>query len=346
MEEPSFDAGRIIQELIPEKSSAEANFEEIDLAQLDQLWKDTNIGNFYKNLSQQEVQGVVPAYFRSFREASTYIDFKENLKNLGLNDQQKIIFLQSLGNDLGRIYNYDMLERDEYVKISEEDMFQALKGVREGGICGNIHTFMLTVAQELGIRDVWLQDGIVEFRPGVTNGHVWMGMIAKGAGGIDEIVYMDYDTVVPTGTLDPVKARGVMERYHRQISMFNSYVGGKDNVLLPVESFARRTLGRAAGISGSGAMLSENLESGAIRRDGGLELTLSNEITELKVSNGLVGMAFVHYEGQDNPYQAINDLSGLRASLRLGNNNVGAEFDTTVLHLNIKDLYNGIFSQN
>lgn len=344
MEDPPFNMERIAGELVPEESPVVSGFETVKLSELNQSWKNTDPGEFYRNLSQREIQGASLTYFHALREAHTYANFRENLKNLDLNDRQKMAFLQWLGNDLGRIYNYDMLAQGEHIKISEEDMFQALRGNNAGGICGNIHTFMLLVAQEMGFEDVWLESGLVGYDD--PSGHVWMGMIAKGADGKDQIVYMDYSRLIATGTLDPVKARGIMERNREQISLFNAELGTKGSVLTPVESLAQRSMKRASGIKGSDSMLRENLERGEISRPRGLELTLDRELTELKISNNTIGLAYVRYEDNNNPYQALHGLDGIRASLHLGGKNMGIDLDTTVLHLTIKDLEGGALQQN
>lgn len=321
---------------------------EISYAQEGKSFEEKDFSS--KRLSQGEysISGVDTILTKIMDSSSNSSEFFKMLQETEINESQKLALLQKLGHDLNKTYNYDMLEENKYMLVSDEKMFESLKlyfetgEIDPGGICGNIHTFLVKVAQNLGM-EAWLQNGLVDNED--LPSHVWAGLVAKGADGKEQIVFLDYETLIPTGTTNYRDALGIAERYHQQISAFNSYVGTTKKILFPVKSLAQEKIEEAAGVKGSGKILSERLEHGKIVREQGLNIKLSNETQEIKFSKDFLALAAIHYQDSGNPYQSLESLNALRASLRLGKEKFGLEFDTTFLNLNIKDLGEGVLAQ-
>lgn len=306
---------------------------------------------FYEGLSSDEYVDAKQTVGQLIKDSKNSSDFFASLSESQekLSQQEKLLLLQEMGSWAGATYNYDMLKQNQKVEVSDKKMFESIKLYYEtgridpSGICGNIHTFLAKIAQELGF-EAWLQNGLVEYEKPIS--HIWTGLIAEDAAGKKQIVFLDYNTLIPTGTLNYSEALGIFERHRKQISTFNSYVGATDKVLFPVKSLAQQKIESASGFKGSENILSERLEMGKIARERGLDIKLSNETKEIKFSKDSLALAYLNYQDSGNPYQSINDLNAMRASLRLGKEKFGVELDTTFLNLNIKDLENGILAQN
>src|SRR3989338_5423915 len=346
-----FDWRRIVKEVDAPRVDKTEETESIDInpSFWDSKIKETR---FYNRLEKKDYNEAMNSLYSSVYKSKDYKSFEDKISKLkDLSDAQKLIFLQGLGYYSSKIYDYEMLENNELIKVSEEDMFQELRKYMTtynsdgAGICGNIHTFMSRVAAKMGV-DTWLQSGIVE-RDGLPNGHVWMGAIIKDMSGESQIIYLDYNILIPTGKIDPTLARGIMERYHKQISVFNSYIGSTEEVIIPIKSLAQEKIEYASGIIGTEKILENNLEAGEIIRENGLEVRLGTDINELKITKDIISLTYIKYEDLDNnDFQSIKNMDALRLGLGLHNENFGIKIDTAVLHLYIKDFENGVISQN
>ena len=253
--------------------------------------------------------------------------------------KKKLCALQGLGNDLARTYNYDMLKNDKHVEISDEEMFQALHSNKPSGICGNIHTFMVKAAERLGV-EAWLQNGFTS-----KTEHVWMGAMVENQGK-KEIVFVDYNNVIPTGTSNYKEAMGVIERRNKEIALFNSFVGDTKEVLFPVKSYAQETMEKAAGFEEIGKGLSERLETGEIQKERKLEIKFGPEMKEIKFDRDNIGLYYINYQNSGNVYNSLENLNAVRGSLRLGGKKLGAETDLTMMHFDIKDLGTKLFPRD
>lgn len=311
-------------------------------------WKS----EFYNGMTATDMSQAISVNYGAVSISQNSSEFFQNLPSMsqkgsgGFTDQQKAISLQQLGTYLGSTYDYDMLAKKEYVSVSDDKMFQALKesythsGNTKSGICGNIHTFLTKTAGRLGV-EAWLQSGAT-----LGGAHAWSGMVL-GDGAEKQIVFLDYGTLVPTGTLDYKDALGVMERNHKAISVFNNFVGSESEALFPVRSRAGEVIEEAAGVEGAMSRLESNFGKGDTGMEArGVEIKISPEIKEIKLNSDSLGLTFFKFEDSaNNPYQSLEDLSAWRASARLGNEKIEIEGDATVLHMNIKDLYGGAIAR-
>ncbi|MBI2450943.1 MAG: hypothetical protein HYV52_01225 [Parcubacteria group bacterium] len=338
--EPEFDWKKIVNEInvsyetpyIPKKTF---EAEEIPVA------ADLNQTEFYGDFSVQEKDKTSKFYVESVQNSLSSQSFFEKLKEKSgeLNAEQKIYFLQRLGNDLRSTYNYEMFQDNEHVVVSDEKMFNAIKNGSPSGICGNIHTFMVKAAENLGI-EAWLQSGFTS-----QTGHVWMGAIVEREDK-KEIAFIDYGNLIPTGTLNYKEALGVIERRNKEIALFNSFVGDTKEVLFPVKSYAQEIMEKAAGFKEIGKELSKRLEAGKIEKERKLEIKLSPETKEIEFSRDHLGFYYVNYQNSGNVYNSLEDLNAARGSLRLGDKKLGAETDLTIMHFDIKDMGTKLFPRD
>lgn len=339
--EAPFDWKKIVNEInvsyespyVPQKT-----FEAEEIKDAD-MWESKT--EFYKNLSYEEKNQIFRDGNKIFNDspsAQTYfVQLKE--KTSLWNSDQKIFFLQLLGQGLASTYNYEMLKNDEHVVVTDEQMFEALKTGRPSGICGNIHTFMVKAAENLGV-EAWLQSGFTS-----RTGHVWMGAMAEREGK-KEIVFVDYNNLIPTGTSNYKEALGVIERRNKEIALFNSLVGDTKDVLFPVKSYAQETMEKAAGFEEIGKALGEKLEAGKIEKERKLDIKISPETKEIKFDRDNIGLYFINYRNSGNVYNSLEDLNAVRGSLRLGGKKLGAETDLTMMHFDIKDLGTKLFPRD
>lgn len=263
----------------------------------------------------------------------------------GFSDTQKLHYLQWLGKSLSGTYNYDMTARDKYIKISEEEMFQALKDYLNGkevrsGICSNIHTFMAKTAEKMGI-EAWVQSG----RGKEGTNHVFMGALAGDEDG-KQIVFLDYETLIPTKTLNYQNALGIAERYHEHITLFNSVVERPNETPIFVKSLAMEKMEEAAGIVEAEQIIGELTEEGKFKTKEGLTIDLSKETQKIELSKNVFGISFYNYQNAGNPYNSLESLQSARGKLRLEEGTLCLEASATILQLDIKNLDNQTLSQN
>ena len=343
--EAPFDWKKVVNEInvsyeAPYIAKKEFEAEDINLYNLEFGSQEQQNPKFYKDLSLGERSEAESVYMSGLFRLSAQ-EFFNTLKEHAseLNDKQKLLALQWLGNDLARTYNYDMLKNDKYVEISDEEMFQALHSNKPSGICGNIHTFMVKAAERLGV-EAWLQNGFTS-----NTEHVWMGAMVENQGK-KEIVFVDYNNVIPTGTSNYKEALGVIERRNKEIALFNSFVGDTKEVLFPVKSYAQETMEKAAGFEEIGKGLSERLETGEIQKERKLEIKFGPETKEIKFDRDNIGLYYINYQNSGNVYNSLENLNAVRGSLRLGGKKLGAETDLTMMHFDIKDLGTKLFPRD
>lgn len=297
----------------------------------------------YKDLSPMEDNVVNATIFDAIyasKSAKNYFEYLNNQKE-NLDDRQIILFAQRLGGLLNETYNYDMLERGERVEISDDAILQALKNGGTAGICGNLSTFEMKTLKALGM-DAFLQVGSV----GGSN-DVFTGVVAN-LNGKKQIVYVTFwGEVVTTGTLNIEKAGGVFERAEKSIATFGSYVGNEHEVLFPVETASQKEIKKASGFEKTEEMLAENLEQGNIHKENGLEIHISPEAKEIKLSKDSIVLSYYNYQNiNNNPYQSLDDLNALQLALRYKEENFGMEAGVATVFMNINDLYDNKVSQN
>lgn len=308
--------------------------------------------SFYKDISRAELYKAHIANNQVIAMSENSGDFFRNMNSLrlGNSDMQKIAQLQELGSVLGEAYDYDMLSKLDTVVVSDDNVFQALgdKYFSQGrdikaGMCGNIHSFLTKTAMSMGIES-WIQSGAV-----VGGEHIWSGMIV-GNQDQKQIVFLDYSTVVPTGTLNYKEALGVMERAHKRVSIFNNFVENSDG-LLRVKSNATSIIEKASGVLGASKIMEENFNKKGIssKSEIGIDAKISPETKELKINSGMLGMSFFRFDDvNDNPYQSMRGMSALRLGSKWLNSDksIGAEIEATVLQIDLKDLYGSATEEN
>lgn len=301
------------------------------------------IKDFYSDW-YKDVEKVSPIFSDTFEQSQNVTDFFHNLKNIGtkLNDRQKLVFLSEMGGFLYKTYNLDMLESGQRVEISDEQMFQSLKDAINGsdvktGICNNINVFLVKAVEKMGM-EAWIQVGGSAIY-GKQSLHVLPGLIAEN-NGKKQIIYLDYGTIIPTGTLNFRDASGILEKHLGAIDTFNSFVGDENEILFPVKSRAQEVIEKAAGIEKTAERLEEWLSSGELKKEKGLGIKLSPEIKEIKLTKDYFGIAYFNFQDvNNNPYQSLEELSAIRGKANLKGERFGIEADTTILHMDIKDLY-------
>lgn len=298
---------------------------------------------FYRNkITIEEYKDAYASFERSIADSLNATDFFSALKDRsgGFNADQKLLFLQLLGAALARSYNYDMAEKDSRVKVGGDTMFDALKAVVQGeseipqtGMCGNIHTFLVKSAEELGV-EAWLQQGMMQ-----KVGHIWAGAVRE-SDDKKEIIFFDYGNLIPTGTLNYEKALGVAERYFGRVDLFGSYVGNARETMFLVESAAHKKMKEATGTEDVGERMEALLESGKIQgKERTLEVNVSPDTKEIAFSGDTIGLAVFNFEDQKNPYQSLEELNAIRGRVRFGGEHAGIEMGTTILHSTLKDFF-------
>lgn len=306
-------------------------------------------GNFYGNLSSGEFLRMTAVEFRIISSSKTAGDFFANLRDIqrAMSIEQKLLLLQRLGDYLEVNYNSAMLSGNQHVKISDDEMFSALRGyfingkITSNGICGNIHTFLIKTAENLGI-EAWLQSGITSG----NNGHVFAGLVVE-RDNQKQIAFLDYKNLILTGTVRYDESLGVMERYFGQVGLFDSFVGTKDKVLFPVKSLATKKLEQAVGYMPVEETLSSYLAVGEINVPKSvLSLRTGNEMQEISYDSKYLGIAFVDFHDAGNPYNALDSFNAARGRLHFADKKMELELNTTIMNLNIKDLGSGILSQS
>lgn len=305
---------------------------------------------FYKGVTETDAYRAYNSAGSSIYYSASNDDFISNLTRsvAGFSDMQKAIALQRIGLHISETYNYDMLDTGEHVKVSDDAMFQALKSqysnyynTTKSGICGNIHTYLTKTAESMGL-EAWLQSGAT-----VEGGHIWTGLVL-GSGEERQITFLDGGVLIPTGTLNYKDALGVAERYHHAVTVLDSFVGNTNEVLLPVESRAQDVVKKAIGIEPSTARLGRNLLEGEIyKEETGLEISVSPETKEIKLTSDHIGLEFTNFQNStNNPYQSLKDLNALGGSTRASNENFGVEAGATYLQMNTSDLHGGSVTTN
>lgn len=305
--------------------------------------------DFYRELSREKFLETGFTAFNSISKSKSSEQFFQSLHEASgkMDTEQKILFLQRLGHYFGKTYNFEMFADNEHVKISDDKMFAGLRQFfLEGkniptGICGNIHTFLVKSAENLGV-EAWLQSGVSQNKAP----HIWAGLMVE-KNDKKEIAFLNYGDLILTGTSRYDEALGVSERYFNQIGLFNSYVGTKDEILFPVKSFAIKKLEEVVGYKPAEEKLSERLAAGKISApESELKLKIGNETKEIAFSGEHLGLAFVNYQDIGNPYNSLDSLNAARGRLRFGDKEMELELNTTIMNLNIKDLGTGVLNQN
>lgn len=335
-----------------ESAEDEARVETITIPKIPTVEDSVMTSSFYKDLTPLSYGKALWSTGDAIRTSrgKGYESFINHLKRAELSDNEKLVSLQYLGFNLLQTYNTDMADNNQYIKISEDDMLLGIQTyyakkpwekIQPTGICGNIHAFLTETANNIGI-DSWLQMGIV--RGYSAPGHTWMGLIAKDGAGKDQIAFLNYDTLVPTGTMDYRLALGVSERYFKQISLFESYISTTEEVIGPRKSLAQEAMSEAADITGAEKILENSLYGKNDIPESAV--SISDRTTRMQFTGDTLGFAFTHMENKDNPYQALETMDAARGSLYFGNEMIGGNMEVTRLHLNIKDLGSGVIAQD
>ena len=307
------------------------------------FYGDIVLTDFYKGLSfmeSNEVSGILSNAIYIPDGAKSYFEFLSSQRE-NLDDRQKILLAQQLGGLLNKTYNYDMLENGERVEISNNVILQALKEGGTSGICGNLSTFEMKTLKALGM-EAFLQSGSV-----LGTNDIFTGAVADLHGG-KQIVYVTYwGEAISTGTLNIEKAGSIFERAMSSIATFNSFVGNEHEVLFPVETAAQKEIKKASGFEKTEELLAGNLEQGEILNEKGLEIHISPEMKEIKLSKDSIVLSYYNYQNiNNNPYQSLDDLNALQLALRYKGENFGIEAGVTTVFMNINNLSDNKVSQN
>ncbi|TRZ78298.1 hypothetical protein D4R87_00975 [bacterium] len=261
-----------------------------------------------------------------------------------LTDNDKLYFLQKAGKEIGKTYNYDMLDDDEYVAVSDEKMFQGMRkeylsGVEgeQTGMCGNIHTFLAKTARNIGI-EAWTQSGGTE-----DSGHIFTGMVIE-QDHEKQIVFLDYGEIIPTGTLNYQKALGIAEKYHKNVRLFNNTVSNPDGMPMFVKSLAVEKAEEAMKIQETAERFGEFMENGNFETRDGLKMEFGRDTKKVEFSKNAIGISYCDYKNTGNSYNSLESLQSVRAGYESENKRLGANL--SILHLNVNDINSDVLSQN
>ncbi len=297
--------------------------------------------DFYKDFPEKERKKAVNFFYDSIYSSDTAKDYYKKLgQGENFSSRQKTRILQNLGDYLGYTYNYDMFDEKSTVKVSDEVMFNSVKLLaqtgekKQTGMCGNIHTFLSKAAKEMNM-EAWTQS-VSQKR----EGHICSGLISEDKEN-KQIIFLNYGSIIPTGTLDYKDALGILERQMGAISALNSFASN-DRMLL-VKSRAQEKIEQAAGIVDIGREMENKLAKGEFeKQENSLDIKISEETKSIGLTKDCVGLTFFNYENtEQNPYQSLEDLNALRGSLNLKGEKFSLQEDATILHLNLKNLEGG-----
>ncbi|MFZ2303752.1 MAG: hypothetical protein WAV98_03115 [Minisyncoccia bacterium] len=296
-------------------------------------------GNYLSTPENNATRALYSAVNNSQNSKEFFSNFASETK--GLQDKQKLLAVQKLGEYLGYAYDEDMERSDTHITVSNDAMFNAVKDKigwkyqhLTAGICGNIHTYIREAAQSAGM-EAFMQSGSTSW----GGGHVWTGLVVENDSK-KEIVFLDYGTLIPTGTLNYKDALGIAEKYHRSVSVFSNYVGDEHGVLFPVLSRASEVLKQAAGIEDPMIGLEKNLESGEQVMEGSkFEVRLSPETSTIRLGSDAIGLTFFNFkDAHQNSYQSLKEVNAWRGNVGVYGKKGGIGASATVINMNIKDL--------
>lgn len=296
--------------------------------------------DFYKDFSKNEYAQAVRAFRDSVLTSDNSDIFFQKLNRLSnFAPEQKTLILQNIGAFLSDTYNFDMLENNQHIKISDQTMFQTMKELMQnekitpGGLCGNIHSFLSKAAGKMGMES-WLQSGTQN-----GHGHIFSGLLVETKQN-KQIAFLNNNELICAGTLNYKDALGIAERQMNSVGCFSSFVGGENEFYFPVKSRAQEKIEKAGGIADISESISGNLAEGEIgERRNALAVEIDPETKIIGLTKDCVGLSFLNYENiNENPYQSMDDLNALRGSLNFTGNNLSLAEDATILRLNMKDL--------
>jgi hypothetical protein len=185
----------------------------------------------------------------AFRSAHTQEQFAANMAHAfeSLGDEEKVQALGLLGARLGSLYDTTMLAKNEHVALTPEEMFDAMR-YRKGtvGICGNIHSYMKYMASVMGMKGMTMT-GTLPTPDGGYGGHIYSMVYAdipqSDGSTAQEIVIINYNQVIRTGTIDPAEAIGVYEMESGvPPAFFGEPATLDDGTVIPIHGHASDTL--------------------------------------------------------------------------------------------------------
>ncbi len=295
--------------------------------------RSTDYGVIASGLSKQEARDVVAIKdligkndLPGFRVA-----LKEQTKNWTLN--QKLTYLGKTAADLSAIY--DIAQLSKGVKYtSNEELFKALQAYNKtgkidllAGVCGPHHTFLASLAQELGI-EAWAQEGKTQ-----SSLHAVTGMMLE-VNGKKEIVFINYGAVIKTGTDNYRDAFSVLERQLNGVGLGEKFFTDKDgNAVTFVKSRATEKLEEVAGIKGTEEIL-ENTPT--INKS--LEIQINPESQKFEISQRYINLMVTNYQNKKDYFNSIKELQALRLGLKAGLKGFSIKNDISVVHMQLKDI--------
>jgi hypothetical protein len=178
---------------------------------------------------------------------------------------------------------------------------------------------------------------------------VWAAAVVKDENGDGQIVDINYESIIPTGTLNFKDSLGVMEEYMKGVNFFGSYVGNADGgVLFPVKSLAGEVTSEAVGLEDTNNRMEHNVAAGEVSPEvKGVTISISPEKLAMKMTGDTFGLVYTNFKNRrDNPYQSVDEMNALQGNAHLGNENFGVKANATIVHMSVKDLAGGTFIQN
>ncbi len=292
-------------------------------------------------LTNPEADFAAGQFRFALENASNAKEYFHNLSALNLSSPQKIAVLKAIEAGLYAEYNLDMSAKNEFVRISEDAMFQSLKADMNGeqvpsGMCGNISVFVAKAARAMGMES-WVQDTLSG-----GAGHVMTGVVA-GEGEEKEIVFLDNGGAQRTGTLNFSDAIGLRERKVGGIVPFNTFVSNENATLFPVKSRAQEITSAFAGIQHTQEELESTLGAGALKlKANGIELALSPDVHTLSLNKSHIGVEVLNFsDTRNNPYQSLKSANALKLGGKLGGERWSVDADATIMRLSVKNFENG-----
>jgi len=308
---------------------------------------------FYEDLKIEQARDAKYHVIRALDEAGdaetakqaerNFIDYLKGQEAANLPESQKILMLQYFGDILAENYNEEMLDLNKEALRGEIPLSEFIESaahyLRTGekmpvGVCRHINTRLATIGQKIL--------GLDTFATGVLQGspHITAGFKSKETG---NIMFLDYDHIIDSGTADFQKAQAVYERMHVGIIAAGSPVSNAEGKrLTSIQSRAGKDIYEAGQLKHPEESVEKNLINGEILHEKGLDIIITPEKQQIKLDNDKLVLAYTHFDRNSDPYNSLAQLHSLSVGRRFGGSHKELSLGTAIFQKQIKDLGTGV----
>lgn len=247
----------------------------------------------------------------ALRQAHSHTEFTASLVESlqSKSDDEKLAVLGALGSALGREYDYDMLNANEHVALSDSEIFTALKTNRGTvGICGNIHEYIKRIATSIGLES-FTASGTLGTSDGGYGGHAYSMLRARvlqsDGSTKEELVVVNYDSIFPTGTDNMRDAMGAYEERFGSPSFFAQTVSLPSGEMIRVNTPASETL---TGLAHMDKSAREVLTDGATHPEHtelGFSVNSHLGTEEIELDTRYFSLSYGHYANPGDQFNSI-----------------------------------------